>query len=591
MVHKIHMGAELVKQGYNYNASAEGQFNEVKFPQDLRNCTKCHDNSAAAVNPTPDGNNWHRVPSPLACGACHDGIKFDSTSGKTLGGANTGHGGVNLVGPADASDPAKCSSCHTSDGIQFVHTPVTPPNPANSLLLGGTNTNTNAASIASNTARLPAGAIKVTYDIQSVSRNASKQPVMVFRMLQDGVAVPFQTYAAGVTTEIWNHFFGAPSVYFVFAVPQDGVAKPADFNASASGYLRSIWNGTATGTGAGTLTGPDASGYYKATLTGVQVPDSAVMLTGGLGYSYNVTSSLPLTQDNVNGYPASAATATTGLNATMPNKIGGLIVIAPDAQKVATGYTARRAIIDDAKCNKCHQELGAFTAEAFHAGQRNDGSTCSWCHTPNRASSGWSADSTNFVHAIHGNSKRAVDFTWHAASITDGLWKVGYPGVLKNCSACHLPGTYNFGATASASAVPNRLYRTVATGKFNGTSADPVANFALSPYVVKDNVYNYGAGFAFNASATAASNITKADGTVFSNPAQGVFNAEGTTLVDSPISTVCFACHDSAAARGHIELNGGSIYAARSTALGKAEQCVVCHAAGKEQDIEALHAK
>ena len=106
---------------------------------------------------------------------------------------------------------------------------------------------------------------------------------------------------------------GAPSVYFVFAVPQDGITAPADFNASVSGYLRSLWNGTATGTGAGTLTGPDASGYYTATLTGVTIPDNAVMLTGGLGYSYNVTTTLPLTQTNLADYPVSKPATATGL--------------------------------------------------------------------------------------------------------------------------------------------------------------------------------------------------------------------------------------------------------------------------------------
>ena len=37
--------------------------------------------------------------------------------------------------------------------IDLVHLPVTPPNPSNSLLAGGTNSNTNAAWIASNTSR------------------------------------------------------------------------------------------------------------------------------------------------------------------------------------------------------------------------------------------------------------------------------------------------------------------------------------------------------------------------------------------------------------------------------------------------------
>ena len=102
----------------------------------------------------------------------------------------------------------------------------------------------------------------------------------------------------------------------------------------------------------------------------------------------------------------------------MPNRTGGLIVIAEDVQKAAGGTigAARRAIVEDKRCNACHEELGAFTTESFHAGQRNDGTTCSWCHTPNRTSSGWSADSTSFIHAIHASSKREKPFTWHAAT-------------------------------------------------------------------------------------------------------------------------------------------------------------------------------
>ena len=92
-----------------------------------------------------------------------------------------------------------------------------------------------------------------------------------------------------------------------------------------------------------TLTGPDANGYYTVTLTGVQVPDNAVMLTGGLGYSYSVTNTLPLTQTNVAGYPVSASPA------GQANEIGGLIVVAPNAIRVATNYTGRRAIVEDCR--------------------------------------------------------------------------------------------------------------------------------------------------------------------------------------------------------------------------------------------------
>jgi hypothetical protein len=35
--------------------------------------------------------------------------------------------------------------------------------------------------------------------------------------------------------------------------------------------------------------------------------------------------------------------------------------------------------------------------------------------------------------------------------------------------------------------------------------------------------------------------------------------------------------------------NGGSIYEARSTALLKTEQCILCHGTGKVADIKAMH--
>jgi len=564
LIHRVHKGEELVKKGYNY---AGVLLNETKFPQDIRNCTKCHDNTAPKAAPQAD--NYKNVPSRLACGACHDGINFATGTGTTNAGETHGH-----IGGARADD-GMCSSCHGAADIPTYHVAVTPPLAGNALLVTGGNANTNAAWIASNLTNLPAGAIKVGYEVFSVSRNSAKQPVIVFRLLQNGVAKNFNTFDATKakgTQEIWDNFMGSPSAYFVWAQPQDGITAPADFNASASGYIRNIWNGTATGTAAGFLSGPDANGYYQIVMTGVTVPDNAVMLSGGIGYTYNVTSALPLTQTNLAKYPTAAATA-TGLNVNMPNKTGGLIVVAMDTQKVATGYTARRPIVEDKRCNACHWELGMFTAEAFHAGQRNDGSTCSWCHTPNRTSSAWSADSTSFVHAIHAAGKRTTPFTWHAATTTASFANIGYPGVLSACETCHLPGTYDFSLSTSASAVPNRQYRTVGTGKYNGTVAGSVATFSISPYVTADNVMDYGTGFAVN---TATGAITA---------------AAGTTLVNSPITTACFSCHDSAGATAHMRTNGGSIYAARTTALATPEQCLICHGTGKLADIKTVHPK
>ncbi len=189
----------------------------------------------------------------------------------------------------------------------------------------------------------------------------------------------------------------------------------------------------------------------------------------------------------------------------MPNATGGLIVIAPNIQKVATGFTGRRAIVEDKRCNACHQELGTFTEDAFHAGQRNDGTTCSWCHTPNRNSSGWTADSIQIMHGIHGADKRTVDYKWHATCPTTattidecgGFWEIVYPGVLARCEQCHVPGSYDF----SNRPRPTRpdwaamASTSVSTGTFPGRWPPRCPGaLSLSPYVTAGT--NYGSGFS-----------------------------------------------------------------------------------------------
>lgn len=655
-IHKIHMGEFLAKKGYDY---ADVKYNEVGFPQDLRNCTKCHDGSATSTAQTAQGDNWKNAPSRRACGACHDGIDFATGLGVTIEDAIAGltvtNRGDGLAHDAQADDSA-CLTCHGPNAdplkgatVDKAHLPVTPPNEGSALHVANGNANTNAAWIASNLRRLPAGAIKVSYDIKSVSRNASQQPVMVFRLLQDGARMDLNDFATAAVNpatgskEIWANFMGSPSAYFVYSLPQDGIGAPADFNANVSGYLRSIWNGAAcvvkappasqaTPAGCGTLAGPDTNGYYTVTLTGVQIPDNAVMLSGGLGYSYSVTSTLPLTQTNLTDFPVSDPVA------GQTNKKGGLIVIAPDAQMVAGagcpvatnasctskgGYTGRRAIVEDAKCNKCHQELGAFTVDAFHGGQRNDGTTCAWCHRPNQTSSGWSADSTSYIHSIHAGNKRVTPFTWHASTVGESFADIKFPGVLKNCEGCHVRGSYDFSASASQSALPNRLYRTVGTGiypasgesipafKLDNASADlatscianapsvgtALSEYSLSPWVTKSTaaaIANYGIGFGSNARPLTVGACTPVGDFYTFAPAGTLgdtVEAAPTSLVTSPIATACFACHDAPLAQDHMRTNGGSLYAPRSLALATTETCMICHGPGRIADIKAMHAK
>lgn len=75
MIHKIHAGeeGEDVQAGGEYAiwgfGNTKHDYSSVIYPQDLRNCTKCHSGADAE---TPDGDNWKQVPSAAACTACHE---------------------------------------------------------------------------------------------------------------------------------------------------------------------------------------------------------------------------------------------------------------------------------------------------------------------------------------------------------------------------------------------------------------------------------------------------------------------------------------------------------------------------------------
>lgn len=103
MAHKIHMGAELpsVQAGTPYRIIGFRQsvhdYSTVEFPQNIKNCTKCHTGATQS-------DNYKNNPSRAACGACHDNVGFATA---------TNHPVVQL-------DDNNCSGCHIPDsGNEF----------------------------------------------------------------------------------------------------------------------------------------------------------------------------------------------------------------------------------------------------------------------------------------------------------------------------------------------------------------------------------------------------------------------------------------------------------------------------------------
>jgi OmcA/MtrC family decaheme c-type cytochrome len=113
-------------------------------------------------------------------------------------------------------------------------------------------------------------------------------------------------------------------------------------------------------------------------------------------------------------------------------------------------FKGANAVVDTAKCNVCHDQL----AVTFHTGRGRGGDivACKNCHAPVFTGSHVEMASRsieNYVHAIHsfqdfdpGDTFETFDPVF-AARYDEHINHTFPNFTIKNCEACHNPGTYN----------------------------------------------------------------------------------------------------------------------------------------------------
>ena len=540
MIHKIHMGKDLVKENYNYANVAFNNKGYSMLDGGQRMCVKCHDNTKAA-----QADSWKAKPSRLACGACHDGINWATGAGMTLAdkaaGRTTGTGHIGKQQP----DDALCAICHRADLTAINHQTqnVTRHNPT-----------------------VEAGLKNISYEVKSAAVDATNKATVVFRVLVDGTPATFKAAAAGMSAPL-DGFTGSPSFLLAYATDAsatDGIGAPADYTNAGVKQAQAISVSIAnlldtTKTADGSLSGPDASGYYTATLLGTgtkKFPVGAKMRAVALqGYFTQVS-------------PAAARHAISVV-------------------KEVTGDAVRRKVVDPDKCSNCHEWFEGHGGNRVYQTQ-----VCVMCHVPGLATSGrgiadsvmntwsfapdmqkivnfWKFDKTkpnaalalpvttnNFkdlIHGIHAGRDRvnpfrdARDRTPSVIQLLD-FARMDFPGRLNNCETCHVAGTY--------SSVP--------------------LNALPSTYESVDAAYD-----AAIAGGTATPALAKA----------ALSTNNGTDRVTSPFSAACVSCHDSAATQSHIRLQGGKLQVNRNSGVVGSESCVTCHGPGRSEDPAVAHAR
>ena len=185
---------------------------------------------------------------------------------------------------------------------------------------------------------------------------------------------------------------------------------------------------------------------YGAGSAGIRVSETPkVPFTNGI-YGYTMTNKIPAGATGSYTISVEASNTVTLLPGTS-KQTTATDVAAPVEYYFSVDSSPmqpRRQVVSTAKCSACHSDL-----TFVHGGTRNNVMECVICHNPilSDGTSGQSVDLSVQIHSIH----RGENLTNPYKLGTTNYQEVRFPGDLRDCTACHLSGTYlveNVGAQA-----------------------------------------------------------------------------------------------------------------------------------------------
>ncbi len=410
MIHKIHFGKELAN-GYQVVGFGDTvhDYSNVEFPQDVRNCTTCHDESD---DTTPQASNWRMVANRAACGTCHDDVDWVS--------ATDGHPGGLVF-----SDDTQCLDCHgpnatVNDGeVQIAKAHELPGQLASAEfafnLLGITNTAVGQQP-------------QVTFSVTDPSNSDAPYNL--------ATAPEFTACDTGTSRLAIN--IGWTTSDFTNTGSGNDPAQPISIN-------------PLTGPGCGGTATDNADGTYTVT-SPVPVPTG---LDGSLAAALEGHPWKDLDNDGTAGFDERIGIT----NAIAFAGIGG------------GEATPRRNVVAIEKCNDCHNRLSVHgnnrtdkpevctmchNPNATDNEQRGAGDCLAQVGADDAP-----IDFKYMVHAIHAGERSGYTACGFGNSV-HSYAELVYPGRLNNCEGCHLPDTYYpvepgvlLGTTVDVGALPD----------------------------------------------------------------------------------------------------------------------------------------
>jgi OmcA/MtrC family decaheme c-type cytochrome len=398
----------------------EYPFAEVTYPQDIRNCTTCHNDSEA-------GSAWKTAVNPATCGSCHD---------------STTYTGANPTHSAGAATDEMCSACHAQSNLP-------------QLSVAGAHAASTAPALLPSTPVVREYARRFRFEIVSLDAATFKPgafPKFTFKVVDPTAGdAPYDL---------------VKSPYFTGPQCVNGTARLA-FDI---GWATADMNNAGSGSGPGqpiSLNPLNASTGCSTLAAGVvRNADGSYTMTSAVAIPATVTGTVMLAFE---GHPAGDIDGNGAYTDRIP--VRNVFKVA-----AATGTSAanRRVVVDIARCNACHKSL------SLHGNNRTDEpQVCAICHNPaatdiNRrknnpppATQTMVADPTcpqGLRSKIDGRCEQTIDFKRmvhmiHASELQPAgspfvvygfgnnpidFEEVTYPpgDKIGQCETCHAPDTY-----------------------------------------------------------------------------------------------------------------------------------------------------
>jgi len=516
MIHKVHTAQKfnLLDDGVDYA--------EVTYPQNITNCRKCHNGEDEA---TPDGDNWRKVPSMVACGSCHFDVDFAT---------GTNHPG----GPQ--SNNTLCSACHPASGggasVETVHLTAnaTPNNPD-----------------------VPTGLSNFSYEIAEARVNAANVLAVDLSILRDDTPMDLLNLPADLGS--------SPSFLFGYAGgPQDGIANPNDYNnlgrsagqPQSSSLVDLIAGGSvaASGTdGVFTVTVPDAF-PVGAKMRVVALQSRFNQTVGEETFDRPTVSVVkPVegdTERRVVVDPAKCANCHERLELH-----GGSRVVGAGSDSMVPNV-----------CVICHNPNLSSSGRTANPAEALQEDTVAALGDNPLIYPERSMQLKNLVHGLHAADRRSQDYEF-VRNRLNGIYynwnEVTFPGVLNNCLTCHVEGTYELPLPVDV------LMATEWT-----TTGDPAedrdailaARDAVPNGTDLVNTPTAGTCYHCHDDSLAVAHMEQNGGQI------NVYLREGTFL-----------------GAGFVGVGADTLTRDEVLASGTTEACAVCHSAGRIADLNVVH--